>query len=160
MIRRLMIVALALLFVSACNALDHDNTPFEGFSERDVPFNPFITVAPYEGIYSGTIVLESLDEGCIGVEDVVGEEKSITLDIIQANEYINVKFADETEAEGKLFGSKVTVVKKNMNDTRMFHLEFLEGGLIEGACDVLAGSGENASVEPCAIYSLSLSKGN
>lgn len=160
MIRRLMIVALALFFVSACNAFDHDNTPFEGFSERDVPFNPFLTVAPYEGIYTGTIVLERLDEGCIGVEGTVGEEKPITLDVVQANEYINVKFEDGAEAEGKLYETKVTVVKKDMNDTRMFHLEFLEEGIIEGSCDVLAGSGENASVEPCAVYSLSLSKGS
>jgi len=158
MIRRLILVVFALMFVTACNALDHDNTPFEGFSERDVPFNPFLAASPYEGDYSGTITLQSIEEGCPCDEGVVGEERPITLNVVQANEYINILFEDEVEANGKLVETKVTVVKKGMNDTRMFNLDFAGEGVIEGACDCHQGVGDNTSVEPCAKYEMSLSK--
>lgn len=158
MIRRLIVLALALTFISACSAFDKDPTPYEGFPERDIPFNPFLAVGPYEGIYDGSMALEQLNESCPSVLEEVGQEIPVELDVIQAGEVISVEFEDGTEENGKLVEDKVTLVKRNADDVRMFHLDFSGEGMLEGEIEVFSSSGGKAMVESCATYSVSCVK--
>lgn len=156
MIQRMIIVVLALMFVGACNALEHDPTPLEGFNENEVNLNPFLSVGRYDGVYSGSMALESKEEGCPCEEPAA--DATFTLDVIHVAQLISIQFDDAEECSGKLYEEKVTVVKKDVNDTKMFHLRFLDDGTIEGACDCHAGVGDTMQFEPCARYRLSLSK--
>lgn len=155
MMRRLMILVMVVLFVSGCSAFDSDNTPYEGFNERDIPFNPFLAVGPYEGVYKGSMTLEEADEACASVSEAVGEAKEMVVDVIQAGDLISVQFEDGMEENGKLYNDKVTIVRRGVSDVRMFNLEFMGEGVVQGKVEVFEGE---SVVDPCALYSITLAK--
>jgi hypothetical protein len=164
MIRRFMVVIAALLFASAfaCSAFDHSSEPYEGFNPSEVPLNPFLAAGPYEGVYTGTMTLESVDETCVGVAEAVGDAVEITLDVLQAGELVSIMFKDGVEENGKLVNDKVTVVKREASDTRMYHLQFGSTGLdeeasgVSGTVEVFVG---DEIITPCAKYSCNCHKG-
>ena len=156
MIRRLLFFLCAVAFMGACNALDHDSTPLKGFNEHEVNLNPFLSVGRYDGVYSGSMTLESKAEGCPCEE--ASADGMVTLDVIHLAQLVSIQFDDAQECSGKLYEDKVTVVKKDIGETRMFHLRFLEDGAMEGVCDCHAGVGPSMQFEPCARYRLSLNK--
>jgi len=155
MYRRFIVVLIALLFVSACSAFDHSSEPYAGFNEREIPLNPFLAAGPYEGVYSGTMTLDSVDESCPSVAEAVGDVKDIKLDVLQAGELISVMFEDGVEENGRMVDTRVTVVKRDAGDTRMYHLKFMDGGQLEGTVEVFAGED---IIEPCASYSCACHK--
>jgi hypothetical protein len=153
-----------MLFASAfaCSAFDHSSEPYEGFNPSEVPLNPFLSAGPYEGVYTGTMTLDGAEETCVGVEEAVGDAVEITLDVLQAGELVSVMFEDGVEENGKLVNEKVTVVKREASDTRMYHLQFGSTGLdeeasgVSGTVEVFVG---DEIITPCATYSLSASRG-
>lgn len=161
MIRRLLVVAVALLVLpalSACSAFSHDNTPYEGFNESQIPVNPFLGTGPYEGVYTGTMTLDRADEDCVGIVDEVGVEIPVTLDVIQAGEIISIQFEDDTEESGKLVDTKVTIVKREASDVRMYHLDFADEA-ISGQVEVFIDDGADGMFDPCGSYTVSASRG-
>jgi hypothetical protein len=104
------------------------------------------------------MTLESADEDCVGIVDEVGVEIPVTLDVIQAGEVISVQFEDDTEESGKLVDTKVTVVKREASDVRMYHLEFSDEG-VSGQVEVFVDDGADGLIDPCGSYAISASRG-
>ncbi len=154
--RSLIILAVAVALSSGCSAFDHVNTPYEGFSRDEIPFNPYIMAGASEGDYAGTMKLDSKSAECVGVVEEVGAETPVKFNVLAAGALVSVSFEDGAEESGKLVDSKVTVVKRGENDVRMYHLEFSDAG-INGAVDVFPG-GESTSIDVCGKYTLAMTR--
>lgn len=150
----LIILAIALAACMwHCSAFDSDNTPFEGFNEKDIP-TPGLVAGVHEGIYEGTMTLADAERSCPSVTESEGDTVDVTFDIIHSGDFISVKFADETEEHGKLVNEKVTLVKRSADSVRMFYFEFEEGGQMTGVCEVLPVVDGDIDSQPCATYQI------
>ena len=156
----LIVVAIALAACMwHCSAFDSDNTPFVGFNEKDIPAMPGLVAGAHEGIYEGTMTLMRSDEGCSGVQESQGDVSDVVLDVIHSGDFISVVFEDESEEHGKLNDGKVTLVKRSSDSVRLYHLDFVEGGTMNGTCEVLPVVDGDISSESCAEYEIACTCG-
>ena len=68
-------IAIAIALVVSmwgCEAFNSDNTPFEGFNEKDIPTLGLVAGA-HEGIYEGTATLADMDRSCPSVTEAEGD---------------------------------------------------------------------------------------
>ena len=161
MIRHALIVVAIVLAAGMChcNAFSSDNTPFEGFNEKDIPAMPGLVAGAHEGIYEGTMTLMRSEETCPGVTDAQGETSDVVFDVIHSGDFISIVFEDATEEHGKMVDGKVSLVKRSAEHVRMYHLEFIDGGQMTGVCDVLPIVDGDIGAEPCAEYEIACTCG-
>ena len=149
-------IVLAIVLVASmfgCEAFNSDNTPFEGFNEKDIPTLGLVAGA-HEGIYEGTLMLADAESGCPTVTEAEGDAVNVIFDVIHSGDFISVKFEDGTEEHGKMVDSKVSLVKRSSDAVRMYHFEFEEGGIMTGAVEVLPVIAGDIGGEPCATYQI------
>jgi len=148
------VIAIALVAsMWGCEAFNSDNTPFKGFDEKDIP-TPGLVAGAHEGIYHGTMTLADAESACPSVTEVEGDAIDTIFDVIHSGDFISVKFEDESEEHGKLVDSKVSLVKRDSDSVRLYHLEFEEGGQMTGVCEVLPVVDGDIDGEPCATYQI------
>lgn len=151
---RIFVTVVAMVLVAACAAFDNDSKPYDGFSPDVVA--PVGGGGQFQGNYKGEITLTK--NGCENLAEEVDSKTPLTLNVIQNGELVSVAFEDESEASGDLEGSKTTIVKRDVSNTKIFDLEFTDSG-ITGVCEYIDGAPTAGQLgEPCAQYSVSLTK--
>ena len=152
---RILVVIVAAMMVAACSAFDNSNKPYDGFGPDIVP-PPGIGGGAYEGTYIGELKLT--ENSCEGLIEELDSTKALEVNVLQSGDLVSLGFEDESEASGTLDGAKAIIVKKDVSDTMIFHIEFTETG-ITGDCAYIDGApiGDQLG-EPCAKYSVSLTK--
>jgi len=153
---RVFITIVAAMMVAACSAFDTNNTPYEGFGPDIVPPPLAGGGGQFQGSYKGEITLQEND--CEFLADEVGVASPVVFDVLQSGNLVSVGFEDESEASGDLDGSKVTIVKRDVSNTRIYHIEFTDTG-ITGDCEYIDSAAvANQIGDSCAKYGLSLTK--
>jgi len=152
---RIFVTVIAAMLVAGCSAFDNSNKPYDGFGP-DISPPAFVGGGAYEGDYKGEMALT--ENNCEFLEESVGASTPLAVNVIQSGELVSFGFEDESEASGSLDGSKTTIIQRNVSNTLIFHVEFTETG-ITGDCKYI----DRAPVldqlgEPCATYSVSLTK--
>lgn len=134
---------IALLCLTACDAFNSDANPINVNGE-------------YEGTYVGKMTLS--ENNCEELVAAIGEESDITLDVLQSADLVSVQFNDGSEASGSLKDNIATIVKRDISNSEIFHLEFSDEG-IEGDVEYIDGTPVAGILgEPCATYEVSLTR--
>lgn len=134
---------IALLCLLGCDAFNKDVSPININGQ-------------YEGTYTGKMTLSKND--CEELNAVVGSEEYIKIDVLQSADVISVGFNDGSEASGTLKDNIAVIVKRDVSESEIFHLEFADDG-VKGKVEYIdkAPLG-NILGEPCAYYDISLTK--
>jgi len=153
---RLLVCVISLAFMAACSAFDKDPKLYDGFDPSIQP--PFMTAGSgqYDGTYKGEMKLA--ENNCENLADAIDSTTPLKVNVIQSGDVMSVQFDDDGEISGTVKDGKVTILKRDVSNSRIFHLEFTENG-VTGECEYIdaAPVGDQLG-EPCAKYSLSLSK--
>ena len=157
---RLLVALCAVAMFAGCDALDTDNTPYEGMQPGDaIPGLSLPGSGAYTGYYSGEMTAES--NSCQLVSDEVGATFALVLEIkhMEKEKLIEVDFDAENIASGILEGKDVTVM---VNDAGVKHVYYLTFGEAEitGTVEVIEPNQDGIYGDSCAVYSISLKKGD
>jgi hypothetical protein len=152
---RLIISTIALMLIAACAAFDKDGTPYDGFGPDVVP-PPIVAGGQFEGNYKGDMTLT--ENTCEGLKDEVNAITPLKVNVLQNGDLVSLSFEDNSEASGSMKDGKATVIKRDASSTHIYHLEFSDKG-ISGDCEYIdkAPVGDQIG-EPCAKYTLSLTR--
>ena len=154
--KRLFICVVSLIFMSACNAFDKNGQPYDGFGPDITP--PFVAGGQFDGDYAGDMTLT--ENNCANLTESLDSKTPLKLNIIQSGDVVSVGFEDGAETSGSFDKNNIlTVVKHDTSNSRLFHIEFSDKN-ISGDCEYIEGAAVGQQLgEPCAKYSLSLTKG-
>lgn len=152
----ILVAILSVFLISACSAFDSDSSPYGGdFPNLTPPFG--FGGGQYEGNYVGEVTLE--ENNCADLTEAVGSVSELKINVIQSGDLVSVAFEDESEVSGSLKDSKTTIIKKDVSNTNIYHLEFSEDGTVTGNCEYIEGApiGDQLGSH-CAEYSVELAK--
>lgn len=152
---RLFIIFAAALTLAACSAFDNSNKPYDGFGPDIVP-PPGIGGGAYEGKYVGELTLT--ENTCENLAEEVDSAKALEVNVLQSGDLVSLGFDDESEASGTLDGANAIVIKRDVSDTMIFHIEFSETGMTGDVSYIDGAPIGDQLGEPCAKYSVSLTK--
>lgn len=134
---------IALLCLTACDAFNSDAPPINIAGE-------------YEGTYVGKMTLS--ENNCEELMAAVGTESDITLDVLQSADLVSVQFGDGSEAAGSLKDNIATIVKRDVSDSEIFHLEFSDEGISGDVEYIDRAPFAGMLGDPCATYEVSLTR--
>lgn len=152
---RIFVVVVAAMMVAACSAFDNNNKPYDGFGPDIVP-PPGVGGGAYEGVYKGELKL--IENACVDLVAEIDSTEPLEVDIVQSGDLVSMGFEDDTEASGSVTEGKATIIKRDVSNVMIFHIEFVDGA-ISGECSYIEGAplGDQLG-EPCAKYSVSLTR--
>lgn len=152
--KRVFVYFIALALIAGCSALDSSSTLDNDQLPTLVPLPDGQKL--YEGNYKGEITL--VENNCEFLAEEVDSKVPFAISVLQSGDVISVQFEDETEAAGTLKDNKASVVKKDVSESRIYHLEFGENDLT-GDCEYIDSPPVAGQLgEYCAKYSLALTK--
>lgn len=153
---RIVIVFAVLVLFASCSAFDHGSTPYEGFAPSEIPQNVGVNTGIYSGFYSGNMTVDS--NSCAGVSQTAGSAIPLSFDVVHSGDTINVAFDNDGMAAGSLDGDKAVIMTPKAGVKTVYYFTF-EQNAISGNAETIEVDAEGQYGDPCATYSLDLSKG-
>jgi hypothetical protein len=139
----ILIPFIALLCLTACDAFKSDANPININGE-------------YEGTYAGKMTLS--ENNCEDLAAAVGSETDVKINILQSADLVSIEFDDGSEASGSLKDNTTVVVKRDISQSEIFHLEFTDEGITGSVEYIDKAPAGGVLGEPCASYDVSLTK--
>lgn len=137
----IIIPVIALLCLTACDAFNSDANPVNVNGE-------------YEGTYVGKMTLS--ENNCEEFVVAVGTETDVKVDVLQSADLVSLGFDDGSEASGSLKDNTTVVVKRDISESEIFHLEFSDEGITGDVEYIDKAPVGGVLGEPCATYDVSL----
>ncbi len=154
---RMLGLALALMMVAACSAMDSGESDLGDGSSVIMPSVIAGVDSEFSGDYVGNMIVQ--ENLCDNLMAEVGEEVPLKINVIQSGTLVSLGFADETEASGILNEENAaTVIKREFGNVDIYNITLVEDGTMKGVVEHMEhGSGAD-SMDPCAIYDLQMVK--